>query len=111
MWGIDAALNRFTTLYQGTWHLDPEAASLKVMMIGDGAAQLYVPIVFTIGTARPTGSADTFPDEPTAGEDRGRLENIKYPADTGTVTIGGSIQIQLPRHRDVVRQGATRVLR
>ena len=51
VWGIDAALNRFTTLYQGTWHLDPEAASLKVMMIGDGAAQLYVPIVFTIGTA------------------------------------------------------------
>ena len=58
VWGIDATMKRFTTLYQGIWHLDPEAASLKVMMIGDGAAQLYVPIVFTIG---PSGQ----PAQPT----------------------------------------------
>lgn len=58
VWGVDAAMKRFDTLYQGTWHLDPEAASFKVIMIGDGAAQLYVPIVFTIGpsgqSAQPT---------------------------------------------------------
>ncbi len=58
VWGVDAAMKRFATLYQGTWHLEPEVASLKVIMIGDGAAQLYVPIVFTIGpsgqSAQPT---------------------------------------------------------
>ncbi len=51
-------MKRFATLYQGTWRLDPEAASLKVMMLGDGVAQLYVPITFTIGpsgqSAQPT---------------------------------------------------------
>ena len=29
----------------------PEPASLKVIMIGDGVAQVYVPIMFTIGAA------------------------------------------------------------
>jgi hypothetical protein len=43
------ALKRFAALYEGTWRLEPEASGLKVMMIGDGAAQVYVPIVFTIG--------------------------------------------------------------
>jgi ketosteroid isomerase-like protein len=58
VWGVDAAAKRFTTLYQGTWHLEPESAGLKVVMIGDGAAQLYVPIMFTIG---PSGQ----PAQPT----------------------------------------------
>ncbi len=58
VWGADAAMKRFVTLYQGTWRLDPDAASLQVMMLADGVAQLYVPIMFTIGpsgqSARPT---------------------------------------------------------
>jgi ketosteroid isomerase-like protein len=54
VWGTDKALKRFAALYGGTWHLDPEAASLRVTMIGDGAAQLYVPIMFTIG---PSGQS------------------------------------------------------
>ena len=54
VWGIEPAMQRFSALYQGTWRLDPEPASLKVMMLGDGAAQLYVPIVFTIG---PSGQS------------------------------------------------------
>ena len=49
VWGPEAALKRFTALYEGTWRLEPEASGLKVTMIGDGAAQVYVPIVFTIG--------------------------------------------------------------
>jgi ketosteroid isomerase-like protein len=49
VWGPEAALKRFAALYEGTWRLEPEASGLKVMMIGDGAAQVYVPIVFTIG--------------------------------------------------------------
>jgi ketosteroid isomerase-like protein len=49
IWGQDAALKRFAALYQGTWRLDPEPSGLKVIMIGDGAAQVYAPIMFTIG--------------------------------------------------------------
>lgn len=51
VWGLDAALKRFAALYEGTWRLDPELSSLKVIMIGEGVAQVYVPIVFTIGAA------------------------------------------------------------
>ena len=49
IWGADAALKRFAVLYEGTWRLDLYSANLKVIMIGDGAAQIFVPIVFTIG--------------------------------------------------------------
>lgn len=51
IWGVDAALKRFAALYEGTWRLDPEIASLRVVAIGDNAAQLYVPITFTIGAS------------------------------------------------------------
>jgi ketosteroid isomerase-like protein len=51
IWGRDAALKRFAALYQGTWHLEPDAASLKIMRIGQDTAQLFVPISFTIGAA------------------------------------------------------------
>jgi ketosteroid isomerase-like protein len=51
VWGQDAALNRFASLYEGTWRLDPELTSLKVIMVGEGVAQVYVPITFTIGPA------------------------------------------------------------
>jgi ketosteroid isomerase-like protein len=49
VWGSEAAIKRFAVLYQGTWQLDPETAGLKITMVGDGVAQLYVPIMFTIG--------------------------------------------------------------
>lgn len=51
VWGPDAALKRFTALYEGTWRLDPEASALKIIMIGEEAAQIYVPINFTIGAS------------------------------------------------------------
>jgi ketosteroid isomerase-like protein len=49
VWGADEASKRFATLYQGTWRLEPESAGLKLIMVGDGVAQIYVPILFTIG--------------------------------------------------------------
>ncbi|WP_018317315.1 DUF4440 domain-containing protein [Bradyrhizobium sp. WSM2793] len=49
VWGADAALKRFTALYEGTWKLEPDVANLKVIMTGDSVAQIYVPIIFTIG--------------------------------------------------------------
>ena len=51
IWGQDAALNRFASLYEGTWRLDPELTSLKVIIVGEGVAQVYVPILFTMGPA------------------------------------------------------------
>jgi ketosteroid isomerase-like protein len=51
VWGPDAAMERFAALYQGTWHLEPESDSLKVMMLTEDVAQLYVPIMFSIGQA------------------------------------------------------------
>jgi ketosteroid isomerase-like protein len=50
IWGADAASKRFVALYQGTWRLEPEPSGFKVIMMGDSVAQLYVPILFTIGT-------------------------------------------------------------
>jgi ketosteroid isomerase-like protein len=49
VWGTDAAIKRFAALYEGTWRLDPETSSLKIVMISDIGAQVYVPIMFTIG--------------------------------------------------------------
>jgi hypothetical protein len=51
VWGHDAALKRFGALYDGTWRLDPESSALKITLIGEGVAQIYVPILFTIGAA------------------------------------------------------------
>jgi len=49
IWGRDAALKRFETLYQGTWKVSPDTANLKVVLISDTTAQLFVPIMFNIG--------------------------------------------------------------
>jgi uncharacterized protein (TIGR02246 family) len=49
IWGHEAALKRFEALYQGTWRLEPDMSALRVMKLGDTSAQVYAPIVFTIG--------------------------------------------------------------
>ncbi len=49
IWGREAALKRFEALYQGTWRLEPAMTELRIMTLSDSVAQLYVPIVFTIG--------------------------------------------------------------
>ena len=49
IWGRDAALKRFETNYQGTWKLAPEGSSLKIMVLSETSAQLFVPVVFNIG--------------------------------------------------------------
>jgi ketosteroid isomerase-like protein len=51
IWGSEAALKRFAALYEGTWRLEPDAAMLKIIMVNQDVAQLFVPISFTIGTA------------------------------------------------------------
>lgn len=59
IWGADAALTRFATLYQGTWKLSPDAAGPKVVMLNESVAQLVAPVTFNIG---PSGQAA--PDTP-----------------------------------------------
>ena len=60
IWGNDAALNRFESLYQGTWKLAPDMSGLKVVMLSDTTAQIYVPILFTIGPAGGPASDSMF---------------------------------------------------
>jgi ketosteroid isomerase-like protein len=61
IWGRDAAIKRFEANYAGTWKLTPKMAELKVMVLSDSAAQLYVPILFTIGAAgQPAQESWTF---------------------------------------------------
>jgi ketosteroid isomerase-like protein len=60
VWGHDQAMKRFVGLFQGSWQLAPELSGLKVTVIGEGVAQLFVPIVFTIGTAGQPAQTTTF---------------------------------------------------
>ena len=49
VWGREAALKRFETLYQGTWRLSPDMSNLKAVLVSATTAQLYIPITFNIG--------------------------------------------------------------
>ncbi len=51
VWGKAEALKRFEALYQGTWHLEPDYAAFKVVFRQANAAQLFVPVTFTLGAA------------------------------------------------------------
>jgi uncharacterized protein (TIGR02246 family) len=49
IWGRQPALTRFEALYRGTWRLEPVLSELRIVLVSDGVAQIYVPIMFTIG--------------------------------------------------------------
>ena len=49
IWGRQPALTRFEALYRGTWRLEPALSDLRITLVADGVAQIYVPIMFTIG--------------------------------------------------------------
>ena len=49
IWGRQPALTRFEALYKGTWKLEPVMSELRVALLGESVAQIYVPILFTIG--------------------------------------------------------------
>jgi Domain of unknown function (DUF4440) len=58
IWGRAAAMERFGALYQGTWHLAPDMSQFRTAALGGTAAQLFVPVLFSIGapgqSAQPT---------------------------------------------------------
>lgn len=49
VWGREAALQRFAKLYEGTWRLDPDPSSVRVVPLSSDAAQLHAAVQFTIG--------------------------------------------------------------
>ena len=57
---MEPQMKRFAGLFQGTWQLAPDPSGLKVTIIGEGVAQLFVPIVFTIGNAGQPAQTTTF---------------------------------------------------
>jgi len=59
VWGREAALKRFESLYQGTWKLSPDMSNLKTVLVSETTAQLYIPITFNIGAP-----GQTAPDTP-----------------------------------------------
>lgn len=58
VWGRPEALKRFEALYNGTWRLEPDMASFRVVFVNATSAQIFVPVAFSIGpkdhTVRPT---------------------------------------------------------
>ena len=60
IWGRSAALQRFEALYKGTWRLEPRTDDVKITMVRDDVAQLYVPIMFMIGPADQTPTPTRF---------------------------------------------------
>jgi hypothetical protein len=60
VWGREAALQRFAKLYEGTWRLDPDPTSVRVIPISENVAQLYAAVQFTIGAPSQPPQASRF---------------------------------------------------
>ncbi|SRR6266446_1002731 len=60
IWGHDAALKRFEENYKGTWLLEPKFDEVKITELSSGAAQLFVPAVFTIAPAGQAAQTRNF---------------------------------------------------
>lgn len=60
VWGREAALDRFETLYAGTWKLEPKMDEFKVLRLGEGSAQLFVPVTFMIAPPGQTAQPSNF---------------------------------------------------
>ncbi len=60
VWGRDAALKRFAALYEGTWRLDTEPASVRVVPLAGDVAEVHAAVQFTIGAPGQTAQATRF---------------------------------------------------
>jgi hypothetical protein len=60
VWGREAALQRFAKLYEGTWRLEPDPASVRVVPISENVAQLYATVQYTIGAPSQPPQATRF---------------------------------------------------
>ncbi len=49
LWGRAAAMERFRAAHRGTWRVEPDMAQFRAGALGEGAAQLFVPLVLISG--------------------------------------------------------------
>ena len=93
IWGSDAALKRFAALYKGTWLLEPDTASLRI--VTEHRARYGASFRTDQLHDRCRGGAgadDALSDEPSARQDARRLARVEHFADPGAGTIGSSSQ-------------------
>ncbi len=55
VWGRAAAMERFSGLYAGTWRLAPDFGEFRVVLVRPDVAQIFVPVLFSIGAAGESG--------------------------------------------------------
>lgn len=48
-WGRDAAIKQYEAIYKGGWALKTDGKPPKVVMLGETAAETFVPVTFTVG--------------------------------------------------------------
>jgi uncharacterized protein (TIGR02246 family) len=60
IWGREALLKRFETLYRGTLHFDPNYDDVKVDTVAPGVARLVVPVVFLVAPPGQTAQPKNF---------------------------------------------------
>jgi hypothetical protein len=54
------ASSRIQERYAGTWHLEPERAALRAVVTEPRVAEIFVPVVFTIGAAAEAAQETKF---------------------------------------------------
>jgi hypothetical protein len=51
-------MQKFQAFYKGTWKIEPDMAQFRAMSLGDNAAEIFIPLVLTVGPpdqpAKPT---------------------------------------------------------
>ena len=60
IWGRSESLKRFESLYLGTWHLEPDYKEYRVVFEQQSVAQVFIPIVFSIGQANQAAQETRF---------------------------------------------------
>lgn len=60
IWGRTDALKRFESLYAGTWHLEADTEAFRVVLMQPSAAQIFVPINFSVGAPGQAAQSSLF---------------------------------------------------
>jgi uncharacterized protein (TIGR02246 family) len=96
IWGRDAALKRFESLYQGTWSLDPKIDELRVIELQPGVVQLYVPITFMISPAGQTAQPTRFRSDEVCTRQASLRVRMRRSNTAGRSVSGSDLPDSLP---------------
>lgn len=58
--GLSELLTHFENLYLGTWHLEPDYKNFRVVFRQQTVAQIFVPIIFSIGQTNQAAQETRF---------------------------------------------------